>query len=325
MQNNYASPFLPACAIGYAINWLLISFFSYVNGYDVNLLLNMLAHPNQLLLKVLEDHWKKYLTELKRCRAEFSNEAVHDVRVALRRLLSLIQLLNFIEPRPRLRKLSSAIKSQLDEFDDLRDTQVMLAEISETIHELPELEKFYRHLERVEKKLLKDLRKKIKNLDLKEVTRRVRKTRGTLNDDAKADFAEPIIRSVDDAFLVVIQRYEQIDPVRPSTIHRLRVAFKKFRYMIEIAHPLLDDFPPENFKRMHDYQSLMGEIQDADTFLRTLDDYQVNASSPTPEPIRRFYESRYADTISAYLNDKEMLNDFWRLSPDQTFPWEKTE
>jgi len=279
----------------------------------------------QLLFEALENRWKKYLAELKRCRAEFSNEAVHDVRVALRRLISLIQLLNSISPHPRLRKLSRALKNQIDGFDDLRDTQVMLAEISETIHELPELEKFYRHLERVEKKLLKDLRKKIKNLDLKEVTRRIRKTRETLNDDAKADFAEPMIRFVDDAFLVVIQRYEQIDPVRPSTIHRLRVAFKKFRYMVEIAHPLVENFPQDNLKLMHDYQSLMGEIQDANVFLQTLDDFQSNVSSSAPEPVHQYYESRYADTISAYLKDKEMLNVFWRLTPDQSFPWEKTE
>jgi CHAD domain-containing protein len=57
--------------------------------------------PNQLLLEALEKRWKTFLAELKRCRAEFSNEAVHDLRVALRRLLSLIQLLNCVEPRPQ--------------------------------------------------------------------------------------------------------------------------------------------------------------------------------------------------------------------------------
>jgi len=122
-----------------------------------------------------------------------------------------------------------------------------------------------------------------------------------------------------------MQRYEQIDPARPSTIHRLRVAFKKFRYMVEIAHPLLENFPQDNLKRMHDYQSLMGEIQDADVFLQTLGDFQSNVSSPAPEPVRHYYESRHADTISAYLKDKGMLNEFWRLIPDQSFPWEKTK
>ena len=103
--------------------------------------------PNQLLLKALEQRWKNYRAELKRCRAEFSNEAVHDLRVATRRMLALIQLLNSISPRPRLQKLTRAFKYQLDEFDDLRDTQVILAEISEILQELPQLQDFQKHLQ----------------------------------------------------------------------------------------------------------------------------------------------------------------------------------
>ena len=64
--------------------------------------------PNQLLLEGLENRWKKYREELNRCRAEFSNEAIHDLRVAVRRLLAFLQLLNSISPRPRLRKLNRA-------------------------------------------------------------------------------------------------------------------------------------------------------------------------------------------------------------------------
>jgi len=277
----------------------------------------------QLLIEMLEKRWEKYLAELKRCRAEFSNEAVHDVRVALRRLLSLIRLLNSISPRPRLRKLSRALKDQLDEFDDLRDTQVMLAEIGETIKELPQLKGFQDHLEKAEKRLLKKLRKDVRNIDLKEVTRRVRKMQEMLKEEEKDDLAGPILQSVDDAFLVVRQRHERIDPAQPATIHRVRVAFKNFRYMLEIAHPLLKDFPLDNLKRMHDYQSMMGETQDAEVFIQTLADF--DASSSALEPVRRHYELRRTDAVSAYLKDKDMLDDFWRSSPEVIFPWEKTE
>ncbi len=321
-QNNYANKILVSQLPLRVIKSLLTSFSDDVNGYDVNYYYKMVLTPNQLLLDALENRWKKYRTEIKRCRAEFSDEVVHDVRVALRRLISLVELLNSIEPRPRLRKLRRALKNQIDEFDELRDTQVMLAEISETIHELPELERFRGHLERNEKKLLKDLRKKIKSLDLKEVTRRVRKTRETLKGDIEADIAEPMIRSVDDAFLVALQKYERVDPAHPPTIHRLRVAFKKFRYTVEIAQPLLENFPQDNLKRMRDYQSLMGEIQDADVFLQTMDDFQSNASSSVPELVHHFYEARHADAISAYLKNKDMLNTFWRSSPEEPFPWE---
>lgn len=281
--------------------------------------------PGQLLLEALEKRWKKYRMELKRCRSEFSNEAVHDVRIALRRLLSLIRLLNSILPRPRLRKLDRAIKNQLDEFDDLRDTQVMLAEISETISEFPQLQKLQAHLERVEKGLLMDLGKKIKKLDLKEVTRRIRKTRESLKREVDVDMVAPILMSVDDAFQVTKQRYDRIDPSQPVTIHRLRIAFKAFRYMVEIIHPLLDDFPEENLKLMNDHQSLMGEIQDLEVFMQALADFPQNASSLDLEPVHRYYELRHTEAVSAYLEQKNMLSSFWRGSPEQSFPWEKTK
>lgn len=284
----------------------------------------MTPNPNQLLLEALDRRWETCLAEFTCCRAEFSNEAVHDLRVALRRLLSLIRLLNSIEPRPRLRKLSRALKTQLDEFDELRDTQVMLAEISGTIHELPALKPLQLHLERAERRLLKDLRKKLRKLDLKEISRRIRKAHDSLTAEEKTDAAAPILRSVDEAFLVARQRLDRVDPSQPATIHRLRVAFKKFRYMVEIAHPLLNGFPEANLKQMNKYQTLMGEIQDAEVLLQTLTEIQP-ASSSAPDPVRLHYESRHADAISSYLNARDMFHTFWRASPEEPFPWEKTE
>jgi CHAD domain-containing protein len=291
--------------------------------------------PNQLLLDGLDIRWNNYCTELERCRAEFSDEAVHDVRVALRRLLSLIKLLNSIDPHPRLRKLSRTFKRQLDEFDDLRDTQVMLAETSETIKELPQLEKLQGHLENNERKLLKDLRKELKKLDLTGIARSIQKTRESLSEEGKDDTAEPILQSVDDAFLVTQQRNIHIDPAQPATIHRVRVAFKNFRYMVEIVHPMLKGFPEENLKLMNDCQSMMGEIQDLEVILKTLADFPQTTSSidvsdhpsvvTSLEPVCHYYELHHSKAVSKYIKNKNMLNRFWRPSPEKPFPWEKTK
>jgi CHAD domain-containing protein len=288
------------------------------------------------MLEALDIRWRNYRAELERCRAEFSNEAVHDVRVALRRLLSLIKLLNSIEPHPRLRKLSRAFKDQLDEFDDLRDTQVMLAEISVKLQKLPELQGLQEHLENIEMELLNDLRKKLKKLDLLEITRRIQKTRESLTEEEKADLAEPILQSVDDAFLVTQQRHSHIDPAQPATIHRVRIAFKTFRYMVEIIHPMLKDFPAENLKLMNGCQSMMGEIQDLEVILKSIANFpkaafSVNASpfpltvSTSLEPVRHYYELRHAESVSAYIRGENMLSYFWRPSPEKPFPWEKTK
>jgi CHAD domain-containing protein len=277
---------------------------------------------NQFLVDALEERWKNYRAELKRCRAEFSNEAVHDLRSAARRMLAFIRLLNSISPRPRLQKLRRAFKDQLDEFDDLRDTQVILAEISETLQELPQLEEFQGHLQGIEKSLLKTLRKKLKVIDLFEVSKRIRNMRESLKTESDPDLVSTILQVVDDAFLITRQRLTWINAAQATSIHRVRLAFKTLRYMIEIVHPLLPAFPAQNLKQMHEYQSLMGEIQDVEVIMQALADAPVHASSFDPEPVRRYYERRHAEAISSYLASMNQLHTFWRSAPDQSFPWE---
>ncbi len=280
------------------------------------------AQANRFLLEALDLRWKNYRAELKRCRAEFSNEAVHDLRVAARRMLALIQLLNSVSPRPRLQKLSRSFKDQLDEFDDLRDTQVILAEISETLQEFPQLQGFQEHLRSVEKKLLKTLRKRLRVIDLFEVSKRVRRMRESLKGDSDDELAQQTLRAVDDAFLITRRRRTWVNPAQATSIHRVRIAFKTFRYMVEIVHPLLQEFPSENFRRMHHYQSLMGEIQDVEVIMQALADSPVRVSAFDPEPVREYYEGCHARTVSAYLKQMDQLDTFWRLAPDQPFPWE---
>jgi CHAD domain-containing protein len=278
---------------------------------------------NQFLLSALDDRWKNYRAELKRCREEFSNEAVHDLRSASRRMLAFIRLLKSISPRPRLQKLNRAFKDQLDEFDDLRDIQVVLAEVSETVKELPQLQEFEVHLQSVERDLLKTLRKRLRVVDLFDVSKRVRRLRESLKKETNSDLLLQSLQAVDDAFLITTRRRDWINPAQATSIHRVRIAFKSLRYMVEIIHPLLDDFPMENLKYMHDYQSLMGEIQDLEVIMQALADAPVNVSSFDPEPVRRYYEECHAKAISVYLESMNQLDAFWRPAPDQPFPWEK--
>lgn len=277
----------------------------------------------RLVTAALEKGWKTYLRELKRCRTEFSNEAVHDLRVATRRIMAVIQLLNSISPRPRFQKLIRAFKSQLDEFDDLRDTQVILAEVSETIQELPQLHGFQKQQQYFEAKTLKGLRRKIRKFQTSEITRRIRKIHESLESESPDGLETLILEAVDDAYLLTRQRLSSVDVARTRTIHRVRLAFKSVRYMIEIVQPLLADFPAEQLKWMNEYQSLMGEVQDAEVFLQTLSDYAENASSRDLEAVRSYYERRHTEAIAAYIRDMNQLQSFWRAAPDQAFPWEK--
>lgn len=278
---------------------------------------------NELLLEALEQRWQKYRVELQRCRAEFSNEAVHDLRTTARRMLAFIQLLNSVSPRPRLEKLNHAFRDQVEEFDDLRDTQVVLAELSEVLQELPQLQMFKDYLQGVETSLLKTLRKKLKVIDLFDVSKRIRRMRESLKRESDSELEVQILRAIDDVFLITKQRQHWINPAQANTIHRVRIPFKMFRYMVETVHPLLLNFPIENLKCMHDYQALMGEIQDLEVVMQAFADAPLTASSFDPEPVRCYYEGRHAEAIAAYMKCMHQLDTFWRPAPERPFPWEQ--
>jgi CHAD domain-containing protein len=289
------------------------------------------------LLNSLDTRWKKYRSVLKRCRAEFSEEAVHDVRVAARRLLALFDLLRSVVPHARMQKIRRVLKNQLDDFDDLRDTQVLLADISEYIHDLPDLEVFREYLEKKEKKLLRDARKLVKSHKSGGLSGRVEKMRAMTAELPGEGLAEQLLEAADEAYARVIRLYQAVDAEQVATIHKLRIAFKRFRYMVEIIHPLREDCPLDNFKRMHAYQTMMGDIQDMEVALEQLMELKDALQKPSPESPRSLWEidkakalstyehyaSRFRNVLLAYLEDKGEVLTFWRPAPEGPFPWEK--
>jgi len=274
-----------------------------------------------VLLEALETRWKKFRAEVKTCRGEFSEEAVHDLRVATRRLLAVFDLLRSIIPHKRIQKIRRILKDQLDELDDLRDVQVLLADASEFAHELPALKAVQTHWLEEEKRLLRRARKVIKGYDHKDLARRIQKIRDMTLALPEEPLAEQMLAAVDEAYARVVQSHTTVDAENIPGIHKLRIAFKKFRYSVEIIHPLLSDFPPANFERMHDYQSYMGDIQDMEVARQKLTDLN-HASLPDLEPVTVHYASRLRTAVLNFLEDKGEALVFWRSSPNQSFPWE---
>ncbi|MBI5953498.1 MAG: CHAD domain-containing protein [Chloroflexi bacterium] len=279
----------------------------------------MSAQP--LLLDSLTSRWKRYKTELKNCRDEFSEEAVHDFRVAARRLLASLDLLQAIIHGAKTKKIRRILKDQLDNLDELRDAQVMLADIAENIQKNPSLKPFEEYLQRREKKLMRAARRGIKSLKIGELAKRMRKLEEAVG-ESQPDGLDPL-PAVDESYARVIQRYGKVDPAQSATIHRLRIAFKKFRYMVESIHPTLKGFPEDTLKRMHDYQTSMGEIQDMEAALQELAEFEKTAPKGyDPEPVRAYYREQHALAISRYLEDRGEITAFWRAAPDQPFPKE---
>lgn len=284
---------------------------------------NVKTESTNLFLTTLHERSEKFGQELKTCREEFSEAAVHDLRVASRRLIAGLGMARALDPHPRLQKVRRLMKNQIDELDGLRDCQVMLVEVAESLEEHPELASLHEYLLTREKRLLRKARRQVADFELPTLRKLMKKIENSLSERlARPDVDGELLQVVDNVYAAALQRYEQVDAAQPATVHRLRLAFKKFRYMVEIIHPSLPDLPQDQFKRMHDYQSMMGEVQDAESFLGLLEEMAEDDANFDPEPARRHFETLRAERLSTYLDDKGELLVFWRRAPDQPFPWQ---
>lgn len=274
-----------------------------------------------LLLESLDSRWNQYRGHLKSCRRALSEGSVHDLRVATRRLLALAELVGAVAPQPGVRKIRTELKSALNRFDALRDTQVMLDEISRKPAFLPELEPFRQHLEKRKRRLLAKAGKLIAARQPGGLARRLKKVRERLAKQGP-DLKERLLQAVDTTYLSAFRRYRRIDPEQPDTLHRARVAFKHLRYTLEVTHPLVRTFPETMFARMQDYQTALGDIQNETVLLRTLTRFEKRRSSRLPRTIRSHCRQSRARLIAAYMKNKGEMLTFWRPKPNQPFPWE---
>jgi CHAD domain-containing protein len=276
----------------------------------------------ELLLDSLDERGARYEEKLKLCRDNFSKDAVHDLRTSIRRLLATLDVIAFVTATSRVEKLSDRIKEQLDSFSDLRDIQVLLGKVEENINTLPELEPFQNYLEKREKRKQRANKKQVENIKLGGISKRLLKIHEAVEDRSAEELDVKLPQAVDEAYLTVVQRYGEIDPGQLVSIHHLRVAFKKFRYMVEAIYPCLPDFPESQLNRMHDYQTYMGDIHDDQVFLETLAQFAEGSDSYDPEPVRRFSDKVLAKALSVYLKNKDEVITFWRATPLVAFPWQ---
>jgi CHAD domain-containing protein len=275
-----------------------------------------------VLILALDERWKKYRVELKTCQREFSQEAVHDLRVATRRLLAVLEMLRAIAPHPRVKKARRMLKDQLDALDDLRDTQVMLVEVSESAADLPELQSFQEYLLKREKRLLRAARKAIRALEVAGLKQRLDKSRAALEENTPGrKWTASLLSAVDQAYVRAQQVFGEIEAADSASIHRFRVAFKKFRYMVEIVHPGMAGYPEALLKQMHEYQSRMGDVQDAEVFLRSLTEFAEGAEPPLVTALA-WFEGRRAELIARFMAGRGQLSVFWRETPEAKFHWE---
>lgn len=231
---------------------------------------------NRRLADVVVERFEGFAAALKRCRASLSANSVHAGRVESRRLLSCLELVQAVAPVDKgYARARSEIRSALQWLQPLRDAQVQqrtLRRCSTAGNPPPLQEDLEQRLKQSGRDAARGLRR-LRNGRIRNYVRRVERhlRKIEVNPGDEAGLRARLVKQVAAAHRLVIARRKVVDPGNVETIHRVRVAYKKFRYMAEPVQALLGDFPEATRQSMKALQDRLGELQDTEVFLARVD------------------------------------------------------
>ncbi len=277
-----------------------------------------LAAVGPALAEALDNRWQAYRKQLRRCQKESSEEAVHELRVATRRLLAQFVLLSQVAPSTALDKARRILKSRLVALSDLRDAQVQRLFLDQKAASFPETRPLRSWLARRERRLVKAAARKVKRFK----TRKLEKWIAAMIEDLLANarraraqrrFASAVLRSTAKSFAEAVRRRRAIDLDDLGTIHKTRIAFKRFRYMVESLSPAITGLSKRQLRSLAYYQRKMGIIQDQEVILRTVKRFlrEHKKAEGSLRPFCRHLRQRRARALRSFLRTADRLYAFW--------------
>jgi len=274
---------------------------------------------NNWFAQTLSIRWDLYRGRLDQCRKRPSVDSVHDLRVATRRLMALLLMLQSMRcSGGKADKFSGLLKRQLKSLGPLRDAHVQQQFTEQQVERFPELLLLRKYLKRGERQALRTAARQIRDfrmkrlgkwirrliLDLsereKDVTRNQRLTAASLN-CANAAFAE------------TVRRRQLIDSSDLKTVHKTRVAFKKFRYVVESLPPEKTGLTRRDLRMLDGYQRRMGAIQDLEVVQHCLTEFLRRHSSAERllQPFSGYLRRRQRLALRSFCKSADKLSGFW--------------
>ncbi|MHB2016199.1 MAG: CHAD domain-containing protein [Candidatus Xenobia bacterium] len=274
--------------------------------------------PGPLLMDAVRRRWKGFEEQLVRARQQTHADETHDLRVALRRLQASLDLIQQAAPTPYRPGLRRRLKKVLRRLGPLRDAQVQEHLVGQLQEQFPELAGFHRSRTRVARDLRRDVRQRLKDLPM----RRLRQKREQLLAELglyltrtpQDSLRKRIMEALDRRFTAVLAARRTVDASNLATIHTMRVAFKKFRYMVEILQPAMIGVGNAQLASMQAFQGMMGDVHDLDVLVATLSCFRRR--SPHGSRLWRAQEElshRLLLATDAFIGASDEVFSFWSL------------
>jgi CHAD domain-containing protein len=270
------------------------------------------------LAEALQKRWRSYGKQLRKCQRDFSETTVHDLRVAARKLIAQLVMIEWAVAGTKIPKARRTLKGGLKALGELRDTQVQRLFIERRTARYPGLIPIRDSLRRRERRLKKSVAATVKGFK----TRKLKKWISGVGERLTLESAHPCRsdriataaeRATTRAFAEVVKQWRTIDPMKPRTVHRTRIAFKKFRYMVESLSPEFTGLKKSDLRALAQFQRRMGKIQDLEMMERTLADFaqKRRGREELLHPFHLYLQRSRTRTLRSLLKSADDLLTFW--------------
>ncbi len=278
------------------------------------------------LARALRNRLRSYRKQLRQCQEDFSESSVHRLRVATRRLIAQFALLSSVAPSAKTGKARKILKRRLKLLGELRDVHVQMSIIARQWPRYPELVLVLDFISRQERRLTKALARKVQEHKLRKLEKcgaaLCAELRISSDDTVRREaIASKVFGAMAEAFAEVARRRQAIDPNHSATVHRTRVAFKKFRYIVESLSPAFTGLRGHHLRRFGTYQRRMGHLQDLEMFQAFIARFvkERPGTESLLRPFIRYLKERRARALRRAVRHADDLFVFWRLAGlDQT-------
>ncbi|HEY1487005.1 MAG TPA: CHAD domain-containing protein [Micromonosporaceae bacterium] len=241
--------------------------------------------PNDAIVAYLRRHRDAIAANVPAVRAK-DVDAVHDMRVSVRRIRSSLRTFRPTLDRGRSEWLRGELHWLADTLGAVRDTDVMFARLDDAIADEPPETMVGPVAKRIRRLLLdagrtahRDLAVALKSQRYRQLTAALAaftssRPRRVSTTELHRMAAKPL-RAAD--VLLVAARSAHDPEDRDVTLHRARREFKRARYAIEVLVPI-DGEPARTFAaRISELQEVLGDHQDAIVTSELLRDYGMRA------------------------------------------------
>jgi CHAD domain-containing protein len=222
----------------------------------------------------LNKAWKKFSATWKKARIKASEKSVHDLRVSTRRLIAILELVQALSKSDEIGQVRRTFKKVLKATGPLRDVQVQLQSVSD-MKQVDLLGAFRRSLKRRERREIEKIPNELKRGRQRRLTDAVKVVRSELNrlneslgDDRIRSSVERVLGLRRNEFLKAERQFHRLLPLDEQALHKMRIAFKKLRYIVEAAQPVIGPSAKIRARKMQVFQQLMGDSRDV-ALLRT--------------------------------------------------------